>query len=281
MTGEASADLPGARSVADLEAMARRCRRSIVTITSRAGAGHPGGSLSVIDILVALYGSRLRVRAEDPTWADRDRLILSKGHASPAMYAILAERGFIAEADLASYRVLDGVCQGHVDMHWTPGVDFSAGSLGMGLSFGLGCSLAATFDGSDRTAWVILGDGELQEGQNWEAVMAARHHEVSNLNVIVDRNRIQNDDFVDHQLRLFDVAEKFRGFEWAAREVDGHSMEELLKGIAWLDGSTSGPAVLVAHTTKGKGVSFMENEPKFHGMAATPEQLAQALEELV
>ena len=151
--------------------------------------GHPGGSLSEIDLLVALYGGILNVRPDDPDWSDRDRFILSKGHASPGMYAILAEHGFISHTDLETYRVKGGVCQGHVDMKWCPGVDFSAGSLGMGLSFGLGCALAARLDGSDRQAWVMLGDGEVQEGSVWEAAMAAKHHNVSNLKAIVDVNR--------------------------------------------------------------------------------------------
>ena len=259
---------------------ARRCRREIVKMTHRAAAGHPGGSLSAIDILTALYCRRLNVDPENPDDPERDRFIMSKGHASPGMYAILHESGFISEEDLTSFRKLGGVCQGHVDMKWTPGVDFSAGSLGMGLSFGIGCALAARLDGSDRTTFVMLGDGELQEGQVWEAAIAAVHHEIGNLKVFVDRNRIQNDDFVEKQMRIFDVAAKWDGFGWAVREIDGHDMDEILSAIQWLDSITDGPAVVIAHTVKGKGVSFMENNPKFHGAAPNDEQLAQALEEL-
>ncbi|MDP6334340.1 MAG: transketolase [Candidatus Poseidoniaceae archaeon] len=259
---------------------AKNCRRKIVEMTHRASAGHPGGSLSAIDFLVALYKTRLNVNPSHPKDPERDRLIMSKGHASPAIYAILNEMGFISEQDLTTYRELGGVCQGHVDMKWTPGVDFSAGSLGMGLSFGLGVSLAARMDGSDRSAFVILGDGELQEGQIWEAAMAAVHHEVGNLNVIVDRNRIQNDDFMDVQMRLFDVAAKWKGFGWAVKECDGHNMEEIVASIQWLDTVKDRPAVIIAHTVKGKGVSFMEDNPAFHGAAPNDEQLAIALEEL-
>jgi len=259
---------------------ARRCRREIVKMTHRAAAGHPGGSLSAIDILTALYCRRLNIDPENPDDPERDRFILSKGHASPGMYAILHESGFLSEDDLTSFRKLGGVCQGHVDMKWTPGVDFSAGSLGMGLSFGIGCALAARLDGSDRTTFVMLGDGELQEGQVWEAAIAAVHHEIGNLKVFVDRNRIQNDDFVEKQMRIFDVAAKWDGFGWAVREIDGHDMDEILSAIQWLDSITDGPAVVIAHTVKGKGVSFMENNPKFHGAAPNDEQLAQALEEL-
>ena len=180
-------------SVEELRKKAVRCRAEILRMTHRARAGHPGGSLSEIDILVTLYSTRLRYDPKQPDLDDRDRFILSKGHASPGMYAVLAEQGFISHEDLSSYRVLGGICQGHVDMKWTPGVDFSAGSLGMGLSFGIGCSIAASLDNSNRTSWVMLGDGELQEGQVWEGVMAAVHHEIGNLKVIVDRNGILRD----------------------------------------------------------------------------------------
>ncbi|DAC48334.1 MAG TPA: transketolase [Candidatus Thalassarchaeaceae archaeon] len=264
----------------ELESTAKRCRREIVKMTHRASAGHPGGSLSAIDILVALYKTRLNVDPKRPKDSERDRFIMSKGHASPAIYAILNEMGFLSKEDLSTYRVMGGICQGHVDMKWTPGVDFSAGSLGMGLSFGLGVALAARMDGSDRAAFVMLGDGELQEGQIWEAAMAAVHHEVGNLKVIVDRNRIQNDDFMDVQLRLFDIAAKWEGFGWAVRECDGHDMSEVVSSIQWLDTITDRPAVIVAHTIKGKGVSFMEDNPAFHGAAPNDEQLAIALEEL-
>lgn len=266
--------------VDELIETAKRCRQEIVKMTHRASAGHPGGSLSAIDILVALYKTRLNVNPESPKQQNRDRFIMSKGHASPAVYSILSEMGFITHDDLNSFRVMGGICQGHVDMKWTPGVDFSAGSLGMGLSFGLGVSLAAKMDGSSRNAFVMLGDGELQEGQIWEAAMAAVHHETGNLNVIVDCNRIQNDDFVDNQLRMFDIASKWRGFGWAVMECDGHDMGEILTAIEWLDSVKDRPAVVIAHTIKGKGVSFMENNPSFHGAAPNDEQLAMALEEL-
>jgi transketolase len=259
---------------------AKRCRREIVKMVYRANAGHPGGSLSAIDILVALYKTRMNVDSKNPDDPERDRFIMSKGHASPAVYAILNEMGFISQEDLSTFRVLGGVCQGHVDMKWTPGVDFSAGSLGMGLSFGLGTALAARLDGSPRTSFVMLGDGELQEGQIWEAAIAAVHHEVGNLKVFVDRNRIQNDDFVDNQMRLFDVAAKWTGFGWAVLECDGHDMQAVLEAIEWLDTITDGPAVVIAHTVKGKGVSFMEDNPAFHGAAPNDEQMKIAMEEL-
>ena len=266
--------------ISDLESMAKRCRRNIVRMVYGIGAGHPGGSLSAIDMLTGLYGHRLRVDVSNPNWDDRDRFIMSKGHASPGVYSILHERGFLSEDDLWTFRKLGGSCQGHVDMKWCPGVDFSAGSLGMGLSFGIGCSLAAKLDGSKRTSWVMLGDGELQEGQIWEGVMAAVHHEIDNLTVIVDRNGIQNDDFCESQMRMFDVSEKFASFGWAVMEIDGHDMNKVVEAIDWADQVEGGPACIVMHTVKGKGVSFMENNPKFHGAAPNEEQFNLAMEEL-
>jgi transketolase len=249
-------------------------------MTHRAQAGHPGGSLSEIDILCALYGHRLRARNDDPDWEDRDRFILSKGHASPGMYAVLAEMGFISHADLETYRVKGGVCQGHVDMKWCPGVDFSAGSLGMGLSYGMGCSIAAKIDGSKRNAYVMVGDGEIQEGSIWEAAMAAAHHELGNLKLFVDCNGIQNDDFCEAQMRMFDIPAKWNAFGWAVKVIDGHNMNEIVGAIDWMDTVTDKPAVVIAKTIKGKGVSFMENNPAFHGATPSDEQLAIALSEL-
>jgi len=267
-------------SISELEELARRCRIEIVKMVHRAQAGHPGGSLSEIDLMAALYSTSLRVRPDDPDWDDRDRFILSKGHASPGMYALLAEKGFISHDDLHSYRVLGGICQGHVDMKWCPGVDFSAGSLGMGLSFGMGCALAARLEGSERRAFVMLGDGEIQEGSVWEAAMAATHHELGNLKVILDRNRIQNDDFCLEQMRMFDIPAKWEAFGWNVKEIDGHKMTEIVDGIKFLDESNDAPSILIAHTVKGKGVSYMEDNPSFHGAAPNDEQFEVAMNEL-
>jgi len=266
--------------VIELNEIARKCRVEIIKMVYRAQAGHPGGSLSEIDLLTALYSTQLRVKPDEPNWIDRDRFILSKGHASPGMYAILAEMGFIQHSDLESYRVLGGICQGHVDMKFTPGVDFSAGSLGMGLSFGIGCAIASKFDKSDRECYVMLGDGEIQEGAVWEAMMAAKHHELDNLNVILDCNRIQNDDFVESQMRMFNIADKWLSFGWNVKEIDGHNMHEIIEGMRWLKSNKDAPSVLIANTIKGKGVSYMENNPKFHGAAPNEEQYEIALMEL-
>ena len=273
-TGGMGLDVP------ELEEMARRCRVNIVKMTHAANSGHPGGSLSAIDLLSGLYGTKMRINPHDPNWSDRDRFIMSKGHASPAVYSILNEVGYIDENDMMSFRELGSVCQGHVDMKWTDGVDFSAGSLGMGLSFGIGCALAARMDGSERTIWVMLGDGEIQEGEVWEAFMAADFHSIGNLKVIVDRNGIQNDDFVNIQLEVGDVANKIKSFGWEVKQIDGHSMSEVIEALDWASSHDSGPAAIVANTIKGKGVSFMENNPAFHGKAPDDNELLIALEEL-
>ena len=267
-------------SIIELEELARKCRVEIVKMVHRAQAGHPGGSLSEIDLISALYANYMRIKPDEPNWEDRDRFILSKGHASPGMYAILAEMGFISKEDLKSYRVLGGVCQGHVDMKWCPGVDFSAGSLGMGLSYGMGCSIAARLEGSERNIFVMLGDGEIQEGSVWEAAMAAKHHELGNLKVILDRNRIQNDDFCESQMRMFDIPAKWRSFGWEVMEIDGHNTEDIVRGLDFLVNTNDNPAILIAHTIKGKGVSYMEDNPAFHGAAPNDEQFQIAMEEL-
>ena len=263
-----------------LQDMARRCRVSIVKMTHAAKSGHPGGSLSSIDLLSGLYGTQMRIDSDDSDWSDRDRFIMSKGHASPAVYSILHEVGYISLEDMMSFRELGSVCQGHVDMKWTDGVDFSAGSLGMGLSFGIGCALAARMDNSERNVWVMLGDGEIQEGEVWEAFMAADFHSIGNLKVIIDRNRIQNDDFVHIQMEVGDVVSKLESFGWVVREIDGHSMEDVVRALDWANSSDNGPVAIVANTVKGKGVSFMENNPSFHGKAPDDKELLQALEEL-
>tara|TARA_B100000965_G_scaffold307349_1_gene266284 strand:- start:32 stop:859 length:828 start_codon:yes stop_codon:yes gene_type:complete len=267
-------------SSTELQELARKCRVEIVKMVYRAQAGHPGGSLSEIDLIAALYANYLRVKPDSPDWEDRDRFILSKGHASPGMYAILAEMGFISKQDLESYRVLGGVCQGHVDMKWCPGVDFSAGSLGMGLSFGMGCAIAGRLKNSERQIFVMLGDGEIQEGSVWEAAMAAKHHELGNLKVILDRNRIQNDDFCETQMRMFDIPAKWKAFGWSVKEINGHDMDEVVEGLDFLKNTTDNPAILIAHTVKGKGVSYMEDNPSFHGAAPNDEQFAIAMTEL-
>lgn len=268
-----------APDIAKLEQIARTVRRDIVSMTAAAGSGHPGGSLSSVEILVALYFSVMRTDPSDPRWPDRDRFVLSKGHACPVLYSALARRGFFPVEELSTFRRLDSRLQGHAHVK-TPGVEMSAGSLGQGLSFALGTALAARLDGRSYRSYALLGDGECEEGQIWEAAMAASFYEVGNLTAIVDRNGIQNDRFTSQVAALEPMADKWRAFGWHVLEADGHDVAEVLERLHEASAHEGGPTVIIAHTVKGKGVSFMENDPAFHGKVPNPEQLAQALSEL-
>ena len=266
-------------SVADLEAIARELRRDIVQAIYEAGSGHPGGSLSELEILIALYFHAMQHDPSEPRWPDRDRLVLSKGHASPGLYAVLARAGYIPRQELATFRKLDSRLQGHAHP-MTPGVEMNSGSLGMGLSFALGCSLAARLDGKDYLVYALLGDGECDEGEVWEAAMAASHHKATNLIAIIDRNRIQNDRFTDEVMSLEPLAQKWRSFGWRVLESDGHDLPSLLATIDRARLRRIRPTVIIAHTVKGKGVTFMENNPAFHGRAPNREEFEQAMKEL-
>ena len=270
-------NVPG--RVKELETMARELRRDIVQAIFAAGSGHPGGSLSELEILISLYFHALRHNPENPRWPDRDRLILSKGHASPGLYAVLARAGYIDKDELAGFRKLDSRLQGHAHP-MTPGVEMNSGSLGMGLSFALGCALAAQLDRKGYLVYAILGDGECDEGEVWEAAMAAAHHKANNLIAIVDRNRIQNDRFTDEVMSLEPLAQKWRSFGWRVLETDGHHFPTLLATIDKARTRRARPTVIIAHTVKGKGVSFMENNPAFHGRAPNLEEFDQAMKEL-
>jgi transketolase len=264
----------------DLQEVARRLRRRIVTMIAEAGSGHPGGSLSAIDILVALYWRVLRHRPTDPQWPDRDRFILSKGHAVPALYAVLAECGYFPLDELDTLRQLGSRLQGHGDCCATPGVEMSSGSLGQGLSFGTGVALAGRLDVKDYRVYIMLSDGECDEGQTWEAAMAAAHYKLDNLTVIVDRNGLQLSGFTRDIMGLEPLPAKWAAFGWRVSEVDGHDMDKVLAAINEAKKAKGQPAAIIAHTIKGKGVSFMENNVDFHGKAPTPEQLTIALKEL-
>jgi transketolase len=242
-----------------------------------AGSGHPGGSLSEIDILVALYFGVMRYDAENPAWSERDRFILSKGHASPGFYVTLAMAGYFGREELSSYRKTDGLLQGHAHPK-TPGVEMNSGSLGMGLSFALGHALASRLDGKDYRVFALLGDGECQEGEVWEAAMSAAHHGATNLTAIIDRNRIQNDRFTDEVMTLEPLADRWRDFGWNVITCDGHEHAEVLRALDSASGV--GPTAIIANTVKGKGVSFMENNPAFHGRAPNAEEYEAALKEL-
>jgi len=260
-----------------LKERAKKLRRHIIAMTARAGSGHPGGSLSSADIITALYFNFLRHDPRDPRWPDRDRFVLSKGHAAPLLYAALAETGYFPVEELLTLRKLDSRMQGHTDMTTTPGVEMSAGSLGQGLSFSIGIALAARLDRRDYRVYVLLGDGECDEGQVWEAAMAAAHYKVDNLVAIVDRNQQQIDGWTYDVMDTEPLAEKWRSFGWHTIEVDGHDLAQILAALDEAKQVKGRPTAIIAHTTKGKGVSFMENNPEFHGKAPTPAEAERAL----
>ncbi len=268
------------RLIERLNGIALGIRRDILTMTTRAGSGHPGGSLSSADIITALYFHQMRHDPENPRWEGRDRFVLSKGHGCPALYAALARAGYFPREALWTLRRLGSILQGHPDMLRTPGLEASTGNLGQGLSIGIGMALAGRLDRRDYRVYVLLGDGECDEGQVWEAAMAAAHYRVDSLTAIVDLNGIQLDGFTRDIMNLEPVAEKWRAFGWHVIEVDGHDMREVLDALDLAGNVKRRPTVIVAHTVKGKGVSFMENQVKYHGEALTEDQLKAALEEL-
>jgi transketolase len=263
-----------------LEEIAKTLRRHVITMTAKAGSGHPGGSLSAADIVTALFFRVLRHRPSEPCWAERDRFILSKGHTAPLLYAALAERGYFPVEELSTLRKLDSRLQGHTDRTCTPGVEMSSGSLGQGLSFGIGVALAARLNSQSYRVYVLLGDGECDEGQVWEAAMAAAHFKVDNLVAIVDHNEQQIDGWNREVMNLEPLGEKWRSFGWKVMEIDGHNFNQILAAFEQAELVKGQPTVIIAHTTKGKGVSFMENNPEFHGRATTPEETELALKEL-
>ncbi len=264
----------------DLKTVARRLRRDIVTMIGKAGSGHPGGSLSAVEIVTALYWRVLRHRPSEPQWPDRDRFILSKGHAAPVLYAVLAECGYFPLAELATLRQLDSHLQGHADRNATHGVEMSSGSLGQGLSFAIGCALAGRLDKKTWRVYALLSDGECDEGQTWEAAMSAPKFKLDNLTAIVDNNGIQLSGFNKDIMNLDPLNKKWDAFGWQVFEVDGHDFSQILDGIGKAQKVKGKPAVIIAHTVKGKGVSFMENNVDFHGKAPNAEQLEKALKEL-
>jgi transketolase len=264
----------------DLQAVAKRLRRDIVTMIARAGSGHPGGSLSAVEIITTLYWKIMRYKPADPQWPDRDRFILSKGHAAPVLYAALASCGYFPKSELATLRQLDSRLQGHADRTATPGVEMSSGSLGQGLSFAVGCALAGRLDKRTWRVYALLSDGECDEGQIWEAAMSAAKFKLGNLTTIVDNNGIQLSGFNRDIMPLDPLNKKWDSFGWQVFEVDGHDFSQLLGAFDKARNVKEKPAVIIAHTIKGKGISFMENNVDFHGKAPNAEQLEKALKEL-
>ncbi|MBI4294559.1 MAG: transketolase [Chloroflexi bacterium] len=279
-TSTISQPVQRALSLDEMTAMARRLRLHVVTMIAAASSGHPGGSLSAVEIVTALYFRVLRHRPTEPQWPDRDRFILSKGHAAPLLYAALAECGYFPVSELSTLRKLGSRLQGHTDCTLTPGVETSAGSLGQGLSFGVGVALAGRLDRRNYHAYVLLGDGECDEGQVWEAAMAAGHHKLDNLTAIVDRNQQQLDGWNYEVMNLEPLADKWRAFGWEVQEVDGHDLPGMVAALEKARATRDKPSAIIARTIKGKGVSFMENNLDFHGRAPSAQELEKALEEL-
>ncbi len=264
----------------DLKAVAKRLRRHIVTIIGKAGSGHPGGSLSAVEIVTTLYWKVMRHKPADPHWADRDRFILSKGHAAPMLYAVLAECGYFPVSELTTLRQMDSRLQGHADRTATPGVEMSAGSLGQGLSFSIGMALAGRLDSQGYHVYVLLGDGECDEGQVWEGAMAAAHYKLDKLTAIVDNNGLQIDGWNCDVMNLDPFSRKWEAFGWHVIEVDGHDFNQLFDAFGKAKTVKGQPTIIIAHTIKGKGVSFMENVAGFHGKAPDKDELEIALKEL-
>jgi len=265
-----------------VEAKAAKMRVDIVEMISEAGSGHPGGSLSSADIVATLYfGGVLRHDPANPLWPERDRFVLSKGHAAPVLYAALAEAGYFGRDHLATLRKLGSILQGHPDSKKTPGVEVSTGSLGQGLSIASGLAAGMGIEADDdRTVFCLMGDGELQEGQVWEAAMFAAHHGLENLVAIVDENGLQIDGACSEVMCLGGIAQKFAAFGWTTFECDGHDVEQVRDALLAARAHSGGPAVIVARTVKGKGVSFMEDNAGWHGKAPSAEERAAAVAEL-
>lgn len=266
--------------VQQLKEKAKEIRKSIIQMTGAAGSGHPGGSLSAADIVATLYFHELRINPQEPDWPDRDRFILSKGHAAPVLYAALAEKGFFPKEELLSLRKFGSRLQGHPDMKVLPGVEMSTGSLGQGLSVANGVALAGKLDRKDYRVYVLLGDGECQEGMVWEAAMAAAHYQLDNLTVFLDHNGLQIDGPVQEVMSPEPLTDKWKAFGWHVLAIDGHDIGAILSAISEAKETKGRPTMIVAQTVKGKGVSFMENQVGWHGVAPKPEQVAQALAEL-
>lgn len=267
-------------STEEMQAIAKRLRRHIISMIGKAGSGHPGGSLSAVEIVATLYFKILQHKPKDTQWPDRDRFILSKGHAAPLLYATLAECGYFPVDELSTLRQLDSRLQGHADRTVTPGVEMSSGALGQGLSFAVGAALASRLNSQKYRIYALLGDGECNEGQVWEAAMSAAHFKVDNLVAIVDRNGLQIDGWTRDVMNLEPFNQKWQAFGWHVIEANGHDFSQLIEAFGQAKLVKGQPTVIIAHTIKGKGVSFMENNVDFHGKAPNAEETERALKEL-
>ena len=267
----------------DVQEAAAHCtllRADLVKMLNAAGSGHPGGSLSCLDILYVLYNYVMKQDPKDPKWEERDRFVLSKGHVNPALYVVLADLGYFPKSELMTLRKFGSILQGHPYMHKTPGLDVSSGSLGQGLSVAAGMAAAAKADGKPNRVYALMGDGEQEEGEIWEAAMSAAHFKLDNLCGIVDHNHLQIDGNVEEVMNIEPIADKWRAFGWNVIGIDGHDYAQILDAFVKAQECKGKPTVIIAETVKGKGISFMENQAGWHGVAPNGEQLKQALEEL-
>lgn len=267
-------------SIEELKTRAKQIRRDIIEMTYKAASGHPGGSLSAVEIVASLFFSVMKHDPKNPKWPDRDRMILSKGHATPLLYSCMAQTGYFDRSLLSTFRTLGSPLQGHPDRRRLPGVEASTGSLGQGLSVGIGCALARRLDKKDYFTYVVMSDGETNEGQVWEAVAMAAHHKVDHLIVLLDSNKFQLDDSTKNVCDMEPMAEKWKAFRWNVQEIDGHDFAQVLGAIEKAKQVKNQPAIILCNTVKGKGVSFMENNNAFHGVAPTKDEMERALKEL-
>lgn len=267
-------------NIKELKKIARDIRKGIIEAVYSGKSGHPGGSLSITDIMTVLYFNEMNVNPEQPKDENRDRLVLSKGHCAPALYSTLAERGFFEVEELQTLRNIESRLQGHPDMKNIPGVDMTTGSLGQGLSSANGMAIAGKLDNKDYRVYCILGDGEIEEGQVWEAAMASSKYKLDNLCVIVDNNNLQIDGTIEEVMSSYPIDEKFRSFGFQIINIDGHDIDEIIKAFEVAKNVKGKPTCIIAKTIKGKGVSFMENQVGWHGKAPNEEQYRQAMEEL-
>jgi len=268
-------------NIEQIQQFAKDIRKAIIEQVYNAQSGHPGGALSVADIIATLYCSELNIDVNNPNWEERDRVVISKGHCTPAIYGALALKGFFDKKELNNFRKIDGKLQGHPDMNKVPGIDMTTGSLGQGLSVANGMALAGKLDNKNYRVYTILGDGEIEEGQIWEAAMAANKYKLDNLCVIIDNNNLQIDGTIEEVMSSYPIDEKFKTFGFEVINIDGHSIEQIKEAFYQAKTVKNKPSCIVAKTIKGKGISFMENQVGWHGKAPNEEQYKLALEELM
>lgn len=266
--------------IISLQEKAKEIRKGIIEQVYKAQSGHPGGSLSIADILTVLYFKEMNLDEKNPLWEERDRLVLSKGHCSPALYSCLANRGYFQKEELQSFRKIESKLQGHPDMNKVPGVDMTSGSLGQGLSVANGMAISAKLDNKKYRVYCILGDGEIEEGQIWEAAMASSKYKLDNLCVLIDNNNLQIDGTIEEVMSSYPIDQKFKSFGFEIINIDGHNIDEIIKAFEVAKNVKGKPTCIIAKTTKGKGVSFMENQVGWHGKAPNEEQYNKAINEI-